>query len=282
MLSESLAELAAGFRMPWVGARLLLRERRLWAPALVPLLLSIGAFSFALVGVVAYAGPLHLWLTGWMPRLVATGWLAWLWVGPAQLGLWLLGAALFLAAAALCLVASFALASLFASPFHDALAARVERLVAGRALEPVTSRPGALLRDAARALREELRRILFFASLALPIGALGFLVPPAQILTAPALFGLTLFFLPLDYASYCLDRRRYSFAQKRRWLLAHAPASLGFGVAALLACVIPGANLLAMPLLVVGGTLLALRDGLAPAGGAIGPAGAGGRDRGST
>ena len=260
MPSAKLAELAAGFRLPIAGARLLLRERRLWALALVPLLLSLGALAVAVAGVVEHAGSLYLWLTGWMPKPVATGWLSWLWVGPAQLGLALLGAALFLAAAALCLVIALAVANLLASPFHDALAARVERLVAGRERDSEPSSPGALLRDAARALREELRRILFFAGLAIPIGALGWLVPPAQILTAPALFGLTLFFLPLEYASYCLDRRRYSFADKRRWLLAHAPASLGFGVAAFLACVIPGANLLAMPLLVVGGTLLALRE----------------------
>jgi CysZ protein len=260
MSSQSLAELAAGFRLPWAGARLLLRERRLWAPALVPLLLSIGAFCLTLAGLVAYAGPLHGWLTAWMPAPVAADWLAWLWVGPARLALALLGAALFLAAAALCLVAAFAVASVLASPFHDALAARVERLVARRTTEAAESAPGSLLRDAVRALREELRRMLFVASLALPIAALGLLVPPAQVLTAPALLGLTLFFLPLDYASYSLDRRRYGFREKRRWLLAHAPAALGFGAAAFLACAIPGLNLLAMPLLVVGGTLLALRE----------------------
>jgi uncharacterized protein involved in cysteine biosynthesis len=265
MPSHSLAELAAGFRLPWVGARLLLRERRLWAPALVPVLLSLAAFAAALSGLVAFAGPLHRWLTGWMPTPVATDWLSWVWVGPARLGLALLAVALFLAAAAICLAVVFALANLLASPFHDVLAARVERLVAGSVPDSAASGPGALLRDAARALREELRRTLFFASLAVPIAALGWLLPPAQLLTAPALFGLTLWFLPLDYASYCLDRRRYSFAQKRRWLRAHAPASIGFGAAALLACLIPGANLVAMPLLVVGGTLLALRT-QAPAG----------------
>jgi uncharacterized protein involved in cysteine biosynthesis len=274
MRSDSLAELAAGFRLPWVGARLLLRERRLWAPALVPLLLSFAAVAAALSGLVAFAGPLHRGLTGWMPTPVATDWLSWLWVGPARLGLALLGVGLFLAAAALCLAVGFALANLLASPFHDALAARVERLVTGREPGPAAARGGAVLRDAARALRGELGRMLFFASLAVPIAALGWLLPPAQLLTGPALFGLTLWFLPLDYASYCLDRRRYSFAEKRRWLRAHAPASLGFGAAALLACLIPGANLIAMPLLVVGGTLLALR--------ATAPAGAAGRDTGST
>ena len=260
MRSESLAELAAGFRLPWAGARLLLRERRLWGPALVPVLLSFGAFAVAVALLVAYAGPLHLSLTEWMPELVATGWASWLWIGPARLGLALLGGVLFLAAAALGLLISFAIASVLASPFHDELAARVERLVTGRAPQSGASGPGALLRDAARAVREELRRILFFAGLVIPIGALGLLVPPAQFVTAPALFGLTLFFLPLDYASYCLDRRRYSFARKRRWLRAQGPAALGFGAAAFLACVIPGANLVAMPLLVVGGTLLALRE----------------------
>ena len=39
---------------------------------------------------------------------------------------------------------------------------------------------------------------------------------------------------------------------------------LGYGSAAFLTCLIPGLNLLAMPVLVVGGTLLALRHPPAP------------------
>jgi CysZ protein len=209
-----------------------------------------------------------------MPTPVATDWLSWLWVAPARLGLGLLAVALLLAAAAVCLAVAFALANLLASPFHDALAARVERLVTGCEPGGAAAGKSSVFLDAARALREELRRTLFFAGIAVPIAALGWLLPPAQLLTAPALFGLMLWFLPLDYSSYCLDRRRYSFAQKRRWLRAHAPASLGFGAAALLVFLIPGANLVAMPLLVVGGTLLALR--------ATAPAAADGRDTGST
>jgi CysZ protein len=260
MLRESLGNVSAGFLLPLEGARLLLRERRLWAPALVPLLLSLLAFALAAAGLVAYADPLFAWLTAWMPALEPSSWISWLWIGPAKLGLLLLGAALFALAAGLCLVVAYLLASLLASPFHDALAGRVERLVTGAAPAADAAGAGAQLRAAARALREELRRLLFLASLALPLATLGFLLPPAQLLTGPALLLLTLFFLPLDYASYCLDRRRLSFAEKRRWLLAQAPAALGFGGAAFLACVLPGANLLAMPALVVGGTLLALRS----------------------
>jgi CysZ protein len=253
-----LAEAADGFRLPLRGAGLLLRERRLWAPALVPVLLSFAAFASALAGLAAWAGPLHAALTGWLPEVSPAAWYSWLWVGPAKLGLALVGLLLFLAAAAVVLVAAYLLASLLAAPFHDALAARVERLLAGRLPETAGSGPAALLREAARALAEELRRLLGFGLLALPLATLGLLVPPAQIVTAPALFALTLFFLPLDYASYCLDRRRLRFPEKRRLLLARAPRTLGFGAAAFLACIVPGVNWLAMPVLVVAGTLFAL------------------------
>ncbi len=101
--------------------------------------------------------------------------------------------------------------------------------------------------------------MLFFVSLALPLVAAGVLVPGAQLVTGPALVVITVFFLPLDYASYTLDRRRLPFAGKRRWLLAHKNVMVGFGLAAFLTFGIPGLNFLAMPVLVVAGTLLALR-----------------------
>ena len=88
---------------------------------------------------------------------------------------------------------------------------------------------------------------------------LGFVIPGAQLLTGPAILAFTVFFLPLDYAGFTLDRRRLPFGARRRWLLAHRDAALGFGGAAFLVCLVPGLNLLAMPALVAGGTLLALR-----------------------
>jgi uncharacterized protein involved in cysteine biosynthesis len=42
--------------------------------------------------------------------------------------------------------------------------------------------------------------------------------------------------------------------------MANKPAAVGFGGAAFLICWMPGLNFLAMPLLVVGGTLLAIRN----------------------
>lgn len=254
-----LTSAAAGFGLPLEGARLLLRERGLWGPALVPFVLSLAAFAAAIALVVAYATTLWTLATDWMPVLEAARWYAWLWVGPARLLLAVLGALLFLALAGACLVAAFLVASVLAAPFHDALSARVERLVTGGLDERAAAGVTGAVRESLRSVREELRRLAFFAAVAGPLMGIGLLVPGAQLLCGPALFAFTLFFLPLDYASYTLDRRRLAFRDKRRWVLSHAPLMAGFGLAAFLACAVPLLNLLAMPLLVVAGTLLVLR-----------------------
>jgi CysZ protein len=249
----------SAFALPFEGGRLLLRERRLWSLALVSLLLSLVAFAGAVGFVIAYASEIHAAVTAWMPVLEATRWYTWGWVGPAKLGLLALGALLFAAVAGVCLVLAYVTASLLASPFNDALALRVERIVTGGAIDETGSGVLGTLREGGRALREELRRFAFFLGVVGPLTAIGVLVPGAQILTGPAIIGFTLLFLPLDYASYTLDRRCVSFAEKRRWVWSRAPTMLGFGSAAFLTCLVPGLNFVAMPLLVVGGTLLALR-----------------------
>lgn len=251
--------LVLGFRLPLEGLGLLWRERGLWPLALVPFLLSMLAFGGAVVFVVAYAGELYGWATAWMPELAAERWWQWLWVGPGRAGLMALGAALFLGIAGVCLVAAYVVASLLAAPFHDALAARVEQIVTGGVLDRTGSGIGAVVRDGMRSAREELRRLLFFVALALPLVLAGVFVPGAQLVTGPALVGVTIFFLPLDYASYTLDRRRLSFSEKRRWLAANRAVVFGFGAGAFLVCIVPGMAFLAMPILVTAGTLLALR-----------------------
>jgi uncharacterized protein involved in cysteine biosynthesis len=113
--------------------------------------------------------------------------------------------------------------------------------------------------DALRSVREELRKTLFFLVVVGGLTAIGFAIPGAQLLTGPAILAFAIFFLPLDYASYTLDRRRFSFRQKKLWLLSNKPDVVGFGAAACLICAVPVVNFVAMPVLVVGGTLLAIR-----------------------
>ena len=251
--------LASGFRLPLEGLRLLRRERRLWPLAMVPFLLSLAAFGTAIGLIVAYSGELYGWATAWIPVLEVERWYQWLWIGPARAVLAALGAAFFMALAAAGLVAAYLVASLLASPFHDVLAARVEQLVTGAVVDESASGIGGLVREGGRAMLEELRRMAYFLALTLPLLLAGWFVPGAQLVTGPAIMAVTIFFLPLDYASYTLDRRHVSFPDKRRWLFAHKTVMAGFGAAAFLTCLVPGLNFLAMPILVVAGTLLALR-----------------------
>jgi uncharacterized protein involved in cysteine biosynthesis len=250
---------AAGFRLPLEGLRLLWRERRLWPLAMVPFLLSLVAFGTAIGLIVEYSGELYGWATAWTPVLEVERWYQWLWIGPARAGLAALGALFFVALAAAGLVAAYLAASLLASPFHDVLAARVEQLVTGAVVDETASGIRGLVREAGRAMLEELRRMAYFLALLLPLLLAGWFVPGAQLVTGPAIMAVTIFFLPLDYASYTLDRRHVSFPDKRRWLFEHKTVMAGFGVAAFLTCLVPGLNFLAMPILVVAGTLLALR-----------------------
>jgi CysZ protein len=253
--------LLGGFRLPFEGARLLWRERRLWGPAAVPFALSLLAFTAVFYLIVSHAGALHAFATAWMPELVATRWFQWIWIGPALLLLKLTGAFLFLALAGACVLAAFLLASLLASPFHDALSRRVEEIEAGVVRDDTGDGLVGALREAGRALREEGRRLSFFLAVVGSLLAMGVLVPGAHLVTGPAATAFTVLFLPLDYASYTLDRRRFSFRDKRRWVFGHGAVMVGFGAAAFLTCMVPLLNFAAMPLLVVGGTLLALRLG---------------------
>ena len=249
-----------GFQLPLEGGRLLLSEKRLWALAAAPIGFSLLAFAVAASLLVTHAGGLYEWATLWLPAPEAASWVAWLWVGPAKAALAILGALIFAMIAGVVLLVSFLVANVLASPFLDVLASRVELIETGAVEEDAPSGLMGTGADVLRSLREELRRAAFFLAVVGSLVLLGFLIPGAHLLTGPSIVVFAIFFLPLDYASYTLDRRRYSFRQKRIWLMANKPAVVGFGGAAFLICWVPGLNFLAMPLLVAGGTLLAIRN----------------------
>lgn len=250
---------AAAFALPGEACALLWRERSLWRWAAAPFLLSLAAFFGAVVLLGTWGGELRAFATDWIPDPSADAWYQWLWVAPADLVLWLFGTLLFLALCAGVVIGAWLVAGVLAAPFHDELSKAVERVVTG-GVEDV-SRPGVsgVMIEAGRSIVEEGRRMIFFLGVQGTILLLGFVIPGGQIVAPPAMTLFTIFFLPLDYTSYTLDRRHVTFPQKRRWAARHRPAMLGFGAAAFVTFLIPGLNFLAMPVLVVAGTLLALR-----------------------
>jgi CysZ protein len=250
---------ASSFALPVEGARLLLREPQLRRVAAAPVALAAVALIGALAAFVSFAPEVSRWIADLLPQFEPGAWFTWIWVGPGKVLTWLLGKVLFVAAGALCAVAALLLANVAAAPFHEVLSQRVERLATGSVRDDTSEGVSGVAREGVRAVGEELRRLLFFVAVWAVLTGLGIVVPGGQLVAPVAITLFTTLFLPLEYASYVLDRRRVPFARKRRWLRRHLGSALGFGGAALLLCAIPGVNILAMPVLVVSGTLLALR-----------------------
>jgi CysZ protein len=240
------------------GFRLLRSERRLWPLALVPFLFSVVAISLAVALVYLNAGELHLFVTSWLPEPQVEAWYQWLWLGPAKGVLWLLGHLLFVALAGLSVVLAMMLANLAAAPFLDALAYRVECLLQSQPLEQSSGLSG-LVRDVRRSLVNESQRMLFFVAIWVVLAGAGMLVPGAHLITGPMALALTILFLPLEYSGFTLDRRQVDFRTRRGWISANLAPMAGFGSAAFVCCFVPGLNLLVIPVLVVAGTLLAMR-----------------------
>ena len=73
---------------------------------------------------------------------------------------------------------------------------------------------------------------------------------------------LTLFFLGWEYLDFSMERWHLGFGAKRKLAFRNLGALLSFGAGAILLLLIPLLNLLAIPVCVIGGTLLIcdLRD----------------------
>jgi CysZ protein len=161
---------------------------------------------------------------------------------------------LFLAAFVFLFLYTFSLlANLIGTPFNGLLSQAVENHVRGQ--PPPELPTGTLLREMLRVLRDELRKVLYFALTAIPFLVL-FLIPVVNLI-APFLFlTYTVWVMALEYLDYPMGNHRILFREQRRLLREQLLLSLGFGSAVLVLTMIPLVNLVAMPAAVAGATVL--------------------------
>lgn len=225
---------AGAWHVP-AGFFFLLRHPPFWPLAVLPAAL---AFVLSIVGLVAS------WY--YVPRVLAA-------FAPARdrvgdLGSLAASIALGLATLVTGAVLGLGLALLLTAPLLDLLSQRTEQRERGL---PPEQAPG-------RGLRFEvvssLRGALFFAA-AVPVAFLVGLVP----FVGPPLASLWgAFALAFQFTDGPLTRRGRDFVEKLRWHQEWGPEILGFGLAALLAVLVPFANLLVAPALTVGAARLVL------------------------
>ncbi|MAG32997.1 MAG: hypothetical protein CL908_19135 [Deltaproteobacteria bacterium] len=247
-----------GLRLLGDAVRLLQQSRSLWLLASVPVFLALLFVGAAVSIFWANLPQLQEVLWALLPVLEVGSWWTWIWIGPGKVLIWLTGWLGVLLVFAISLVASLLLANLLAAPFLDQLSQRVERIVLEGPSAGAEGLPS-IVGEALRSFLAELSRLAFLGGIWLLLSTAGFLLPGAHLITGPLLIGITVLFLPLDYAGYTLDRRQVSFQSRRRWVWQNLPMMTGFGGVAFVACLVPGLNLLMLPAFVTAGTLLVLR-----------------------
>lgn len=223
---------AGAWHVP-AGLAFLLRRPTLWPLAVLPAVLALAFLLGGLaLGIVAIP-----WVEGTLApsRERVPGWVGF----PITLALWagMIGAGI---------AVGLGVALLLSAPVLDRLSQKVELLSSGHALEA--------RRGLRWEVRESLRGAAYFLAAAPGVLLLG-LVP----LVGPALGGLWgAFALSFQLTDGPLSRRGLDFRSRRQWHREWRAESEGFGLAGLLALLVPLANLLVTPALVVGATRLVL------------------------
>ncbi len=217
----------------------LLSEKKLRVFILVPLIINILLFSFALF---MLFNQLPTWVNSWLSFLPD-------FLGFLEFFLYPLVAV----TAALMVYYTFSIvANIIAAPFNGLLSERVEQLVAGR--EVAEESMAELMAIIPRAIGRELAKLAYYLPKLILVVILSFI--PGINLFAPIfwfIFGAWM--MAVQYCDYPMDNNKVSFKDMIIALKKQRLTSLGFGGLVQLAMMVPILNFFVMPVAVIGATL---------------------------
>jgi len=255
-LFAAMGGLLAGATYPFRALNAFRRSPRLLQYLLVPIAVN------ALVGLALYFGlllpswqaiaGLLLSLDRWVDGAIADlpRWLQVVDYAIVALG-WLLR---ILLAVGLSLVVSFLLlqfGTLLGAPWYGQLSEQIERYRLGRA-EVVEV---GIVRDLWRALLFELKKLLLWAAIALPLLVLNVIPGVGPLAISLSWIALAALIACLDFLDGPAERRRFPFRRKLAIVLGALPASASFSAVCWLLISIPLLNFATIPVCVAAGTL---------------------------
>lgn len=232
-----------GFFAPFRSVRILRNNPRLIQYILVPFLINALVFSGA---VYLGLGFFDTTVVGYIPEGDAWYWSVLYWL------LWMVAVLL---TAVLVFFSFTVVGNLLASPFNDLLSERTEEVLSGSSNDEPFS-VSRFLNDALKTMLMEAKKMSLFVVVMLLILPLNLIPGLGNSAYTVLAVGLTLFFLCFEYLGFVLVRKRQFFREQKSYIFARKFLMLGFscGVMALLA--IPFAQLLCIPLAVIGITRL--------------------------
>lgn len=208
---------------------------------LIPLIISIGLFSFA---VKLLSDQLDNWLAQLLPSWL--GWLEWL-IFP-----------LFYAAISLIVFYSFTvIANLIAAPFNSLLSSRIEALLTNKTPEDINS--DRMIKLIGRTLRSEIQKIFYAIKWFIPLIIIT-IIPGLNIIAPFLWIVFAAWFFALEYSDYPLANRGQFFSEVKAYNKNNRMRSLGLGSAIFILTSIPVVNFFAMPVAIAGATKLTTKE----------------------
>lgn len=246
--ASPLGRLARGFRYP-ISAVRFVQTHKLWVPVLSVIFIQVLLFS----AVVYVGGSSIPTLVNWITSHKPTDNTAVVWL--FKLLIWLAWIVAIFGIVVLAMVIVLLLGKAIASPLLDYLSERVESIVLQTPAAPwsLTNLFKSLRISfadlcAGIALVVVLQFVFWLSTILIPV--LGSVVSSVGAFVATALL------LAHEFVGWPLTRRFASYTQRWRFIWNQIPSNLGFGMAAGLVVIVPGLNLMMLPFLSVGGTLL--------------------------
>lgn len=247
---SAVARFVEGVKAPFRGADFFLRHPTLTRYAIAPFLLSFVLLSVFFYSSVNYFMiPFQEWmvakmhLTGWLLKLVEV--IVW----PAAILVYLI-------------LASFAftaIANMLAGPFNERLSLRTEEIVTNKSESAVlTFRQ--TLGQMGRAMLMELKKVLVFVAVHVALLFLWLIPIAGAVLHTVLGLLVTLWFLATAFLDYPMERRALSYRARLYFAWTHRYEVLGFGASIAAWLMVPVVGFAAIPVSVVGGTLLYLKS----------------------
>jgi uncharacterized protein involved in cysteine biosynthesis len=241
--------------------KLLKQHKELWKVCIVPVLLSMVAFSFG----VYYFGDFYDWIREFIPTFENSeayeadkdGFFASLlkisWLYILKVLSWIADLLVFIITLMLMYQISLTVIAIIASPFNDSLSAKVEEIInpTGKPAEDPS-----IISSIRIAAVTEAQRLSLFLGIFIPLYLFSFLVPGiGQVMLSIFTPVYTSLWLSYDSQVFAMDRRDWKMKQRLTFLAGSPVKNLTLGFWMMIMMIIPIVHFLVFPIFVTAGTL---------------------------
>lgn len=223
----------------------LIREPGLRLFVVIPLILNLLVFAGFFYAFGAFYNDMVAWLLNALPDWLAfIHWLLWLVYGALVVVLFAYGFVI--------------VANLIGSPFYGYLSELTQKKLTG---QPVETEEGwqEIVKTIPRSILRELHKLVYYLPRAIGLLILG-LIPVVNVIAAVLWFVFSAWMMAVQYVDYPSDNGKQSFPELKKYLQERRLTSLGFGLLAYVASLVPILNLIAVPASVCGATAFWVKE----------------------